>query len=1321
MTNARKFAFATMVAAVAVLGACRDERPDKGTPTAPKLVSGASANTLGGCTTPFKLDSLASLVFGSGSPNVNAVIGKIDNLRKKVETGNLVDAQAQANNIVDFVKAKAADGRLAGTQAQIAAFISGVLCYGGLSPDTFLIQPTDQPQIIASTEGTSGVSLQGNTVDVPTLLTLTTLSPTGPSPLITKLDQYPSYVSITTSSTLTKSAIVSVCPTGNIPAAVLARLRLGHQAAAGFELTPPADGSFLPCGTPASLASTSLLPGWLRTVASIFIPKPLYAMLREEADRGVGGLATEFSPFGAVDPELEFDRGGVGGLATEFKKTGTTPPAIGPVAKAPVNSGSATAAAPTLSNPGVSTAPGVGPAFDVVDPCLTATVNTEVTAGCRPSVIIRTHNGTTMQGVQVDWAIDLGGGKIAALDALVCGTLDKTSFSTITDADGKTGSCWQVGPNGGTNTVKAIPKAGTAGSDAPLGVRFFADPTKTGLIFTVEGLKIVTSITLSALSQPYDGSPKSVTATTSPAGISGVSITYDGASVQPTAAGSYAVVATLSNSQYQAPDATGTFTITKAPQAVLTINGPVAAIFGQTVQLTTSGGTTGAAPTFAVTASTDACTVTTAGLVEVTHGTGTCAVTATMAGNGNYESVTSAPMTIIVSKAQGSVSVTGPASLVYNTTGGIAPSVTGDGSITIGVTGPCTVLGTTVTMNSGTGSCTAQATLGEGANYLGSVSNVLTIAATKAAGSISITGPASLAYTTSGTITPTITGDGAVTYAASAPCSISGTTVTMTSGTGSCTVTATLGDGTNYAGAASNTLTIQAAKAPGSISITGPSTLTYNTSGGITPTLTGDGAVTYGLTGPCTITGTTVTMTSGTGSCTVTATLGDGTNYAGTTSNTLTIQAAKAPGSISITGPSTLTYNTSGGITPTLTGDGAVTYGLTGPCTISGTTVTMNSGTGSCTVTATLGDGTNYAGTSSAPLTIAATKAAGSISITGPSTLTYNTSGGITPTLTGDGAVTYGLTGPCAIAGTTVTMTSGTGSCTVTATLGAGTNFSGNSSNTVTIAAVKAGATLTLAPASLSWQYDGTPKIVTVTTAPPGLATVSITYNGSPTAPTAAGTYPVVATLANADYSGSATGSLLIAAASSATLVTCPTSVLYTGSAQTPCSAGVTGTGGLNQSLPVTYASNVVGTATASAVYLGALNWTPSSDSKTFKILYVQTGCFSSPVYNVMPDSKSAQRKGSNLPIKCTLTTASGAPVTNATGDIQIMDAGTTASNPPIRTGNIVLTLANVFKYSTSGNYAYGLDTSGLIAGHYYYAIAKWSDGSTSEGWFLLK
>ena len=48
--------------------------------------------------------------------------------------------------------------------------------------------------------------------------------------------------------------------------------------------------------------------------------------------------------------------------------------------------------------------------------------------------------------------------------------------------------------------------------------------------------------------------------------------------------------------------------------------------------------------------------------------------------------------------------------------------------------------------------------------------------------------------------------------------------------------------------------------------------------------------------------------------------------------------------------------------------------------------------------------------------------------------------------------------------------------------------------------------------------------------------------------------------------------------------MTCPVSVTYNGSAQTPCSANVTGAGGLSQSLTVTYSANTnAGTATASA------------------------------------------------------------------------------------------------------------------------------------------
>jgi hypothetical protein len=76
------------------------------------------------------------------------------------------------------------------------------------------------------------------------------------------------------------------------------------------------------------------------------------------------------------------------------------------------------------------------------------------------------------------------------------------------------------------------------------------------------------------------------------------------------------------------------------------------------------------------------------------------------------------------------------------------------------------------------------------------------------------------------------------------------------------------------------------------------------------------------------------------------------------------------------------------------------------------------------------------------------------------------------------------------------------------------------------------GATLPPAPASvtlsnLTQTYDGTPKSVSVSTSPGGLPT-TVTYNGSTTPPTAAGSYSVVATVTDPGYLGSATGTLTI-------------------------------------------------------------------------------------------------------------------------------------------------------------------------------------------------
>ncbi len=85
-------------------------------------------------------------------------------------------------------------------------------------------------------------------------------------------------------------------------------------------------------------------------------------------------------------------------------------------------------------------------------------------------------------------------------------------------------------------------------------------------------------------------------------------------------------------------------------------------------------------------------------------------------------------------------------------------------------------------------------------------------------------------------------------------------------------------------------------------------------------------------------------------------------------------------------------------------------------------------------------------------------------------------------------------------------------------------NHQGSASGTLVIDK----ATATIALAGLTPTYDGTPKPVTATTTPAGLA-VSITYDSSATPPTAAGSYAVAATIADPNHQGSASGTLVIA------------------------------------------------------------------------------------------------------------------------------------------------------------------------------------------------
>lgn len=258
----------------------------------------------------------------------------------------------------------------------------------------------------------------------------------------------------------------------------------------------------------------------------------------------------------------------------------------------------------------------------------------------------------------------------------------------------------------------------------------------------------------------------------------------------------------------------------------------------------------------------------------------------------------------------------------------------------------------------------------------------------------------------------------------------------------------------------------------------------------------------------------------------------------GGTASTLTwsptpVSPAAYNSTFTVTAVNGNTYTTG---TPTPT----IAYAVSGVCTISGTSVTMTAPSGNCVITATLGayTYTPFHGTATKynSVTITATVAAelatpATLTVTGaPASAVYNTtftvgySGG-----SGTGAVTFNTSGGCSnvSGGSLITMTSGTTACTITATQAADSNYSSQTSAPVTVTAEQATGTVTLS-CPTNDVYNGQPQGCTSTTSPTSGLTVNYTYNGSSAEPSGEGSYTVVATISDPNYTGTATSTLVI-------------------------------------------------------------------------------------------------------------------------------------------------------------------------------------------------
>lgn len=314
----------------------------------------------------------------------------------------------------------------------------------------------------------------------------------------------------------------------------------------------------------------------------------------------------------------------------------------------------------------------------------------------------------------------------------------------------------------------------------------------------------------------------------------------------------------------------------------------------------------------------------------------------------------------------------------------------------------------------------------------------------------------------------------------------------------------------------------------------------------------------------------------------------------GSAAVTITVADTTAPVITSAT-TATATYrNAFSAYTATATDITAVTYGATGlPAGLSINTATgaisgtpTGIGTSSVILTATdvagnVGQTTLTVTVASASLTVSGLTVADKV-YDGSTSATLSTSGASLSGVLGGDSVTLDTSGASA---TFTTADAGTGkSVTVTGLAlsgAAATNYSLTQPSGITgnISRATAGVTIT----NLAQTYNGSAKTVSVTTSPTGLAS-SVTYAGSSTAPTDAGTYTVVGTVNTTNHTGTATASLVIAKADQSITFN-PIGSLTVGS---PTALSATASSGLPVSFTITS-----GNATIDGAVLTPLDGNP--------------------------------------------------------------------------------------------------------------------------------
>ena len=496
---------------------------------------------------------------------------------------------------------------------------------------------------------------------------------------------------------------------------------------------------------------------------------------------------------------------------------------------------------------------------------------------------------------------------------------------------------------------------------------------------------------------------------------------------------------------------------------------------------------------------------------------GSCTITASQAGDVNYNPATNVSQSFSIGKADQFITLDAiPNQTFGNPDFNVFAAASSGLIVNLLASGNCTVSGTLIHLT-GAGTCTITASQPGNDNYNAAANLSRTFSIAKANQTITF-GP--LANKTFGdpdfSVSATASSGLTVSFAASGNCTISSNTVHLT-GAGSCTITASQAGNPNFNAAANVSQTFTIAKANQTITF-GP--LANKTFGdpdfNVSATASSGLTVSFAASGNCTISSNTVHLT-GAGSCTITASQAGNANFNAATNVSQSFTIAKANQTITFGALANKTFgNADFNVSATASSGLTVSFAASGNCTISGNTVHITSA-GSCTITASQAGDANFNTAPNVSQTFAIAKANTVTSLqssVNPSnfgqsvtfTATVTSSAG-----TPSGAVQFkdngtGLGAPVALnaggmaAFTTSALTAGTHTITAEYTDASG-NF--NPSTGSLSQAVQAG--ISINDVSITEGDSGTKTMTfTVTLSPASNQTVSVNYataNGTATAP----------------------------------------------------------------------------------------------------------------------------------------------------------------------------------------------------------------------------